>query len=106
MSEECKDCPYQLGNIGRIEKVEKDIDGIWSRLRCLENSVTSQAENTKMIFDILGELKLSVKSIEKALYEREDPFKKIVYDFGLFIAKAGITGGVVVWLVAQFGGQS
>ena len=106
MSEECKDCPYQIGNNSRIDKIEKDIDRIWGRLRAVETAVTSQTENTKMICDILGELKLSVKSIEKALYEREDPFKKIVYDFGLFIAKAGITGGVVVWLVAQFGGQS
>lgn len=106
MSEECKDCPYQIGNNSRIDKIEKDIDGIWGRLRTVETSITEQRRDTKMIFDILGELKLSVKSIEKALYEREDPFKKIVYDFGLFIAKAGITGGVVVWLVAQFGGQS
>lgn len=106
MDETCKDCPYQIGDNSRIDKIEKDIDGIWGRLRTVEISLTEQRRDTKMIFDILGELKLSVKSIEKALYEREDPFKKIVYDFGLFIAKAGITGGVVVWLVAQFGGQS
>ena len=106
MSEECKDCPYQLGNIGRIEKVEKDIDGIWSRLRCLENSVTSQAENTKMIFDILGELKLSVKSIEKALYEREDPFKLAMFDIGMWSLKVLVGGGALVWAISKFGGQS
>ena len=106
MSEECKDCPHQLGNIGRIEKVEKDIYEIWRRLRCLENSVTSQAENTKMIFDILGELKLSVKSIEKAIYEREDPFKKAIFDVGMWSLKVLVGGGALVWAIAKFGGQS
>ena len=105
MSEECKDCPYQLGNIGRIEKVEKNIDGIWSRLRFLENSVTSQAENTKMIFDILGELKLSVKSIEKALYEREDPFKLAMFNVGMWSLKVLVGGGALVWAISKFGGQ-
>ena len=106
MSEECKDCPYQLGNIDRIEKVEKDIDEIWRRLRFLENSVTSQAENTKMIFDILGELKLSVKSIEKALYEREDPFKLAMFNVGMWSLKVLVGGGALVWAISKFGGQS
>ena len=84
MSEECKDCPYQIGNNSRIDKIEKDIDGIGDRLRAVETVVTSQTENTKMIFDILGELKLSVKSIEKALYEREDPFKLAMFNVGMW----------------------
>ena len=105
MSEECKDCPYQLGNNSRIDKIEKDIDGIWDRLRAVETSVTSQVENTKMIFDILGELKLSVKSIEKALYEREDPFKLAMFNIGMWSLKVLVGGGALVWAIAKFGGQ-
>lgn len=106
MSEECKDCPYQINNVARIDKIEKDIDGIWGRLRAVETSVTSQTENTKMIFDILGELKLSVKSIEKALYEREDPFKLAMFDVGMWSLKVLVGGGALVWAIAKFGGQS
>ena len=54
MSEECKDCPYQIGNNSRIDKIEKDIDGIGDRLRTVETSLTEQRRDTKMIFDILG----------------------------------------------------
>lgn len=106
MSEECKDCPYQIGNSSRIDNIEKDMDGIWDRLRAVETSVTSQAENTKMIFDILGELKLSVKSIEKAIYEREDPFKLAMFDIGMWSLKVLVGGGALVWAIAKFGGQS
>ena len=105
MSEECKDCPYQIGNNSRIDKIEKDIDGIGDRLRAVETSVTSQVENTKMIFDILGELKLSVKSIEKALYEREDPFKLAMFDVGMWSLKVLVGGGALVWAISKFGGQ-
>lgn len=106
MSEECKDCPYQIGNNSRIDKIEKDIDGIWCRLRTVETAVTSQAENTKMIFDILGELKLSIKSIEKAIYEREDPFKLAIYEVGIWSLKVLVGGGALAWAIAKFGGQS
>ncbi|MCZ2396127.1 MAG: hypothetical protein LC100_06235 [Chitinophagales bacterium] len=105
MSEECKDCPYQIGNNSRIDKIEKDIDGIWGRLRAVETAVTSQTENTKMIFDILGELKLSVKSIEKALYEREDPFKLAMFNVGMWSLKVLVGGGALVWAISKFGGQ-
>lgn len=97
MSEECKDCPYQIGNNSRIDKIEKDIDGIWDRLRTVETSLTEQRRDTKMIFDILGELKLSVKSIEKAIYEREDPFKKAIYDLGIYVLKMAALGGIIIW---------
>ena len=106
MSEECKDCPYQLGNNSRIDKIEKDIDGIGDRLRAVETVVTSQTENTKMIFDILGELKLSVKSIEKAIYEREDPFKLAMFNVGMWSLKVLVGGGALVWAISKFGGQS
>lgn len=106
MSEECKDCPYQLGNNSRIDKIEKDIDGIWGRLRAVETAVTSQTENTKMIFDILGELKLSVKSIEKALYSKEDKFQVAVFELGMWSLKVLVGGGALVWAVAKFGGTS
>lgn len=105
MSEECKDCPYQIGNNSRIDKIEKDINGIWGRLRAVETAVTSQTENTKMIFDILGELKLSVKSIEKALYEREDPFKLAMFNVGMWSLKVLVGGGALVWAISKFGGQ-
>ena len=105
MSEEYKDCPYQLGNNSRIDKIEKDIEGIRGRLRIVETAVTSQTENTKMIFDILGELKLSVKSIEKALYEREDPFKRAMFDIGMWSLKVLVGGGAIVWAIAKFGGK-
>ncbi len=106
MSEECKDCPYQIGNNSRIDKIEKDIDGIGGRLRAVETSLTEQRRDTKMIFDILGELKLSVKSIEKALYEREDPFKLAMFDIGMWSLKVLVGGGALVWAIAKFGGQS
>ena len=105
MSEECKDCPYQIGNNSRIDKIEKDIDGIVERLRTVETAVTSQTENTKMIFDILGELKLSVKSIEKALYSKEDKFQVAVFELGMWSLKVLVGGGALVWAIAKFGGQ-
>ena len=105
MSEECKDCPYQIGNNSRIDKIEKDIDGIGDRLRAVETSVTEQRRDTKMIFDILGELKLSVKSIEKAIYEREDPFKLAMFNVGMWSLKVLVGGGALVWAISKFGGQ-
>lgn len=105
MSEECKDCPYQIGNNSRIDKIEKDIDGIWVRLRTVETSITEQRRDTKMIFDILGELKLSVKSIEKALYSKEDKFQVAVFELGMWSLKVLVGGGALVWAIAKFGGQ-
>ena len=49
MSEECKDCPYQIGNNSRIDKIEKDIDGIWERLRTVETSITEQRLDTDFL---------------------------------------------------------
>ena len=105
MSEECKDCPYQLGNNNRIDKIEKDIDGIGGRLRAVETSIAEQRRDTKMIFDILDELKLSVKSIEKALYSKEDKFQVVVFELGMWSLKVLVGGGAIAWAIAKFGGQ-
>ena len=105
MSEECKDCPYQLGNNSRIDKIGKDIDGIGGRLRAVETSITEQRRDIKMIFDILAELKLSVKSIEKALYSKEDKFQVAVFQLGMWSLKVLVGGGAIAWAIAKFGGQ-
>lgn len=103
MSEECKDCPYQIGNNSRIDKIEKDMDHVWDRLKVVENSTIRQEEQTNRIFEILGELKSSLKNIELAVYNKEDNFKKIIYDLGLWSLKVLVGGGAVVWAVAEFG---
>lgn len=102
MPDECKDCPYQLGNNQRIAKNEQDIDHIWGRLRVLETSATSQSENTRMIFEILGEVKQSIKNIEQAVYNREDPFKKAMFDIGMWSIKVLVGGGALVWAAYKF----
>lgn len=105
MGDECKDCPYQINNITRIEKVEKDVDSLWSRLREVEESVISQKINVENIFKSLDEVKDTLKKIEIAIYNREDPFKKAVFDLGMYALKVGIGGGFLIWAAAKFGGS-
>lgn len=106
MGDECKDCPYQLGNDGRITKLEKDMDNVWQRLRVVEDSSIRQEKDTLKIFEILGELKSSLKNIELAVYNREDSFKKAMFDLGLWSIKVLVGGGAVIWAVAEFGAKS
>lgn len=105
MSEDCRDCPYQEAGKENMAQLRGDMNGLGVRVNQLERQMSAQERDTKTLYNLMSEIKEAVSRIEVAVYQREDPFEKIVYDFGLFIAKAGITGGVVVWLAAQFGGK-
>lgn len=105
MGEDCRDCMYQETSKESIKQIRDDMNGLGIRVNVLERQMSAQERDTKTLYNLMSEIKEAVSRIEVAVYQREDPFKKIVYDFGLFIAKAGISGGVVVWLVANFGGN-
>ena len=103
--ENCNNCPYQLAGKEHLQRLESDIDGLGQKVNSLEIKMSAQERDTKTLYNLMSEIKEAVSRIEGAVYQREDPFERAVYDFGMFIAKAGITGGVVVWLAAQFGGK-
>jgi predicted nucleic acid-binding Zn-ribbon protein len=106
MSEECKDCPYQLTTSTTIEKLERDVDNIWSRLRTLENGLIVQSTTMDQLMKSLDEVKDSLRKIEVALYNREDPFKKAIFEIGMWAIKVLVAGGAFMWAVVKFGGKS
>jgi hypothetical protein len=103
MGDECRDCPYQEHNAVRIEKLENDVNTFWDRLRAVEEATTRQSEKTNQIFEVLGELKSSLKNIEIAVYQRNDPFKEAVFSLGMWAVKVLVGGGALVWLAVEFG---
>jgi hypothetical protein len=65
------------------------------------------AQNINHIFKILGDMAVSVCKIEtnmEKLAEREDPFKKAMFDVGMWAVKVLIGGGALAWLASKFGG--
>lgn len=105
MGDDCRDCPYQEAGRENINQLRNDMSGLGTRVNQLERQVSAQERDTKTLYNLMSEIKEAVSRIEVAVYQREDPFKKIVYDFGLFIVKAGLTGGAIIWLAVNFGGK-
>ena len=96
MGDDCRDCPYQEAGKENMAQLRGDMNGLGVRVNQLERQMSAQERDTETLYNLMSEIKEAVSRIEIAVYQREDPFEKIVYDFGLFIAKAGITGGVIV----------
>lgn len=64
----------------------------------LKEKVTIGGEKTSQIFEILGEIKNSIKDIADVVVlirTRADPFKDQVYKFGLKIAEWALIGGII-----------
>ena len=106
MTDNCKDCPYQTAVTAATDKLEKEVDIIWDRLRILENSLIVQETTMSQLVTSLNEVKDSLRKIEAALYNREDPFKKAVFEIGMWAIKVLVAGGAFMWAVVKFGGTS
>lgn len=106
MDEACKDCPYQAALENTTDKLEKEVDNIWERLRILENGLIVQSTTMEQLMKTLDEVKDSLRKIEMALYNKEDPFKKAIFEIGMWAIKVLVAGGAFMWAVVKFGGKS
>ncbi len=106
MDEACKDCPYQVALENTTIKLEKDVANIWGRLRTLENGLIVQSTTMDQLVKSLDEVKDSLRKIEMALYNKEDPFKKAIFEIGMWAIKVLVAGGAFMWAVVKFGGKS
>lgn len=79
----------------QYEKVELRVDG-------LEENFTIQKERTAQLFGVMEEIKGSLNRIEQAVYNREDPFKKAVFDIGMWSIKVLVGGGALIWAASKF----
>ena len=53
---------------------------------------------------MLTNLTGSVARIEQTLNNKEDSFKKALFEVGMFVFKASLSGGSLIWLYFKFGG--
>lgn len=67
MDDKCKDCPYIKGVEDDVTRLRNDIRDIYGRLGDVEVTVGKKEEQINNIFDILEEIKNSIKSINVAL---------------------------------------
>lgn len=105
MSEECRDCPYQIANKEYMDRIEINVNGLGTRVNALEIAFSAQQRDVKALSDVMKDIKDAVSRIEVAVYQREDPFKKAIFDVGMWAIKVLIGGGALVWMVAEFGGK-
>jgi len=97
-------CPYQKSNADRFENIETKISKIEDRVNKIDKLQEGQERDVKHIFELLSNLTGSVARIEQALNNKEDSFKKALYELGMFVFKGGLTGGTLIWLFVKFGG--
>lgn len=97
-------CPYQKSNADRFENIETKVSKLEDRVNKIDKFQEGQERDVKHIFELLSNLTGSVARIEQALNNKEDSFKKALYEVGMFVFKASLTGGSLIWIYFKFGG--
>ena len=82
--------------IDRFEKNEADIMDLMLK-------VSENATNTTTLFKTMDEIKCSLQRIELAVYTKDDPFKKAVFDIGMWAIKVLVVGGALTLILAKVG---
>lgn len=81
-----------------IKNLRNEIERLRNESAEIRDKVINNEARTTQIFDILGEIKESVKSIAEELHKlqtRPDPFKDQMYKFGLKLAEWALVGGII-----------
>ena len=97
-------CPYQKSNADRFENIETKVSKLEDRVNKIDKFQEGQERDVKHIFELLSNLTGSVARIEQSLNNKEDSFKKALYEVGMFVFKASLTGGSLIWIYFKFGG--
>ena len=97
-------CPYQNPNSSRFENIESKMSKLEDKIDKIDRLQEGQERDVKHIFELLTSLTGSVARIEQALNNKEDSFKKALYEIGMFVFKTSLLGGAFVWLFSKFGG--
>ena len=97
-------CPYQNPNSSRFENIESKVSKLEDKVNKIDRLQEGQERDVKHIFELLSNLTGSVARIEQALNNKEDSFKKALYEVGMFVFKASLTGGSLIWIYFKLGG--
>ena len=97
-------CPYQKSNSDRFENIESKVSKLEDKVNKIDRLQEGQERDVKHIFELLSNLTGSVARIEQALNNREDSFKKALYEVGMFVFKASLTCGSLIWIYFKLGG--
>ena len=97
-------CPYQNPNSSRFENIETKVSKLEDKIDKIDRLQEGQERDVKHIFELLTSLTGSVARIEQTLNNKEDSFKKALYEIGTFVFKISLLGGSLIWLYFKFGG--
>ena len=97
-------CPYQKSNSDRFENIESKVSKLEDKVNKIDRLQEGQERDVKHIFELLSNLTGSVARIEQALNNKEDSFKKALYEVGMFVFKASLTGGSLILIYFKLGG--
>lgn len=87
-------CPNTI----MIKNLTTEVERLRDENADLREKAIVGEERTAQIFEILGEIKISIKNIADAVQSiqtRPDPFKNEVYKFGLKLAEWALVGGML-----------
>lgn len=89
--------------LDRIERLEENQKITGAEVEKLKLTATVQTEKTSQLFCVMEEIKGSLQRIETAVYNKEDPFKKAMFDIGIWSIKVLVGGGSLIWAASKFG---
>jgi tetrahydromethanopterin S-methyltransferase subunit B len=90
----------------RVSKLENRADKFDLALSNLSIGQARSDEKMEHIFKTLDSIVNSIAKIEAAvdkLATKDDPFKSAIFNLGMFFLKAGIIGGLIIYLAVNFG---
>ena len=99
-------CPYQSPNSSRFENIESKVSKLEDKIDKVDRLQEGQDRDVKHIFELLASLTGSVARIEQTLNNKEDSFKKSLYEVGMFVFKASLSGGSLIWLYFNLRGDA
>lgn len=87
-------CP----NTATMKDIKSELASLREENTRLREDVAVGRERTSQIFEVLGEIKQSIKDIAEAVQKfqiKPDAFKEQVYRLGLKLAEYGIIAGII-----------
>lgn len=103
MSDQCKDCIY-IENLNReVSELKLRVTELEGKVSGIEKNVAVSQEQMKMVFNILNEIKDSIKDIGKKLEKLEDKPAEAAEKIKIAVITSVCTGIIGIALGYIFG---
>ena len=86
--------------VERLDKTESKTDENSAKIQALEQNKASNDEKFERVFQLLGDLKDSIKDIQKAIEVKNERLPAMMYSIGGVVVGSSISG-VIVWLLTS-----